>query len=533
VPGTGDQQRLTRVFPIDVPVRDWVAYHAITRPEKTALHCIDTGESRTWAEFDRRVGAVAGGLRDALGIRPGDRVCLLAENDVRTFELHFACVRLGAIFAPLNWRLELTELRGIVDDCQPSLLVHDDEHETMATRLAAGRGLALLSWGAPTASSGYEQLAGAAGAVPGDLLDPQAITQITYTSGTTGRPKGVTGANRTVLFHALNMAATSRFAEPDGHHLNMLPLFWAGGLNTFTSPMLYWGGRVTTTRRFDESVMLALLTDPGLAVTHVCAAPEMYFRVAALPDFATATFGTLRRALTGGWRPDTPRLHALWRARGVFIQLAYGSSETGPNMTVLQHDDPDLIEARCCGTPVPFTLMRLVGPDGHDVAPGETGEIWAAGPAVTPGYWNRDEAGVFEGHWFRTGDLGRLGPEGGLYIVDRLKEIIRSGGTNVYPAEIERVLIEHPAVRDVAVVAVPDEQFGEVALAVVVPADGASVSLDELADFSRDRLARYKRPRHLVLTDELPRNASDKIERHVLRARYASRFRAEASGPVA
>jgi acyl-CoA synthetase (AMP-forming)/AMP-acid ligase II len=349
VPGTGDQPRLTRVFPIDVPVRDWVAYHAITRPEKTALHCIDTGESRTWAEFDRRVGAVAGGLRDALGIRPGDRVCLLAENDVRTFELHFACVRLGAIFAPLNWRLELTELRGIVDDCQPGLLVHDDEHETMATRLAAGRGLALLSWGAPTASSGYEQMAGAAAAVPGELLDPEAITQITYTSGTTGQPKGVTGANR----------------------------------------------------------------------------------------------------------------------------------------------------------------------------------------AVTPGYWNRDEAGVFEGHWFRTGDLGRLGPEGGLYIVDRLKEIIRSGGTNVYPAEIERVLIEHPAVRDVAVVAVPDEQFGEVALAVVVPADGASVSLDELADFSRDRLARYKRPRHLVLTDELPRNASDKIERHVLRARYASRFRAEASGPVA
>jgi fatty-acyl-CoA synthase len=181
---------------------------------------------------------------------------------------------------------------------------------------------------------------------------------------------------------------------------------------------------------------------------------------------------------------------------------------------------------------VPFTLMRLVGPDGHDVAPGETGEIWARGPAVTPGYWNRDKAGVFEGRWFRTGDLGRLGPEGGLYIVDRLKEIIRSGGTNVYPAEIERVLIEHPAVRDVAVVAVPDEQFGEVALAVVVPADGAGLSLDDLVDFSRDRLARYKRPRHLVLTDELPRNASDKVERHVLRARYASRFGAEASGPV-
>jgi fatty-acyl-CoA synthase len=521
------------VFPIDVPVRDWVAYHAIGRPGKTAVHCVDTGESRTWAEFDQRVGGLAGGLRDALGVRPGDRVSLLAENDVRTFELHFACVRLGAIFAPLNWRLELTELRGIVDDCRPALLVHDDEHEAMAKRLAAENGLPLLSWGEPTPSSGYEQLVSAAAFVPGGLLDPEAITQITYTSGTSGRPKGVTGANRTVLFHALNMAATSRFAEPDGHHLNLLPLFWAGGLNTFTSPMFYWGGRVTTTRRFDESVMLSLLTDPGLAVTHICAAPEMYFRVAALPDFATATFGTLRRALTGGWRPDTPRLHALWRARGVFIQLAYGSSETGPNMTVAQHDDPNLVEARCCGTPVPFTIMRLVGPEGLDVPQGETGEIWASGPAVTPGYWNRDKDEVFVGRWFRTGDLGRLGPAGDLYIVDRLKEIIRSGGTNVYPAEIERVLIDHPAVRDVAVVAVPDEQFGEVALAVVVPEDGAEVSLDELVEFSRDRLARYKRPRHLVITDELPRNASDKIERHVLRARYAGPFRATASRPVA
>ena len=213
------------IFPIDVPVRDWVAYHSIGRPGKTAVHCVDTGESRTWAEFDQRVGAVAAGLRDALGVRPGDRVSLLAENDVRTFELHFACVRLGAIFAPLNWRLELTELRDIVDDCLPALLVHDDEHETMARRLAAEHGLPLLSWGAPTPSSGYEQLVGAAAFVLGGLLDPEAITQITYTSGTSGQPKGVTGANRTGLFHALNMAATSRFAEPDGHHLNLLPLF--------------------------------------------------------------------------------------------------------------------------------------------------------------------------------------------------------------------------------------------------------------------------------------------------------------------
>src|SRR5258708_2952572 len=299
------------VVPVAVPVRDWVAYHAMARPDAVAVHCFDSGESRTWMEFDQRVGALAAGLRDRMGVARGDRIALLAENDVRTFELQFACIRMGAIFVPLNWRLELPELAETIAHCQPALLIHDDTHAQSAAQLAAGR------------------------------ADPEAITQITYPSGTSGRPKGVTGANRTALFHALNMAATSRFAELGGHHLNMLPLFWAGGLNTFTLPMFYWGGRVTTTRRFDESVSLRLLDDPSVAVTHVCAAPEMYLRMAALPEFATAEFATLRRALVGGWRPDTARLHAQWRERGVFIQLAYGSSATGPNVTGLQRAEPE------------------------------------------------------------------------------------------------------------------------------------------------------------------------------------------------
>jgi fatty-acyl-CoA synthase len=496
----------------------------MARPDAVAVHCFDSGESRTWMEFDQRVGALAAGLLDRVGVARGDRIALLAENDVRTFELQFACIRIGAIFVPLNWRLELPELTETIADCEPVLLVHDDMHAESAARLAAGRAPRLLSWGGPGPASGYEGLVAGGRFLPGGLLDPEAITQITYTSGTSGRPKGVTGANRTALFHALNMAATSRFAEVGGHHLNMLPLFWAGGLNTFTQPMFYWGGRVTTTRRFDEAVSLRLLSDPSVAVTHVCAAPEMYLRMAALPEFATAQFATLRRALVGGWRPDTARLHAQWRERGVFIQLAYGSSETGPNVTVLQHDEPELIEQRSCGTPVPFTQLRLVDDDEADVPRGEVGEIWVSGPAVTPGYWNRDPAEVFRDGWFRTGDLGRQGPRGDLYVVDRIKEIIRSGGTNVYPAEIERVLIDHPSVREVAVIAVPDAQFGEVALAVVVPEEGAAVTLDDLVEHARDRLARYKRPRHLVLTGELPRNASDKIERHVLKARYAGQF---------
>lgn len=503
---------------IRVPLRDWAAYHAIRRPEAVALHCVDTGESRTWAELDRRVGALTGALTASLGLRVGDRVALLAENAVRTFELFLACLRAGTVFTPLNWRLERRELSAVLDDCRPALLVHDEGSADRASGLAAAHGLPPLQWDG--AGNRYEELISSAPPVAGGLLDPDAIAQITYTSGTSGLPKGVTSANRTLVFHALNMAATSRLAEPDGHHLNVLPLFWGGGLNVFSAPMLYWGGRVTTTRRFEEAETLRLLDDPELAVTHICAAPEMYQRIAALPEFGRATFPAARCVFTGGWRPDTPQLHAQWRARGVFIQIGYGSSETGPNLTVQQLTDPALVESRSSGTVVPFSQLRLVDPDGHDVAPGDTGEIWTAGPTITPGYWGRDRAESFTGEWFRTGDLARLGPAGDLYVVDRLREIIRSGGTNVYPAEIEQVLIEHPAVREVAVIAVPDDRFGQVGLAVVVPEDGAAPTLDELVEFCAGRLARYKRPRHVVLVDQLPRNASEKVERHVLRARY-------------
>ena len=208
---------------------------------KTAVHCVDTGESRTWAEFDQRVGAVVSGLRDALGVRPGDRVYLLAENDVRTFELHFACVRLGAIFEPLNWRLGLTELRGIVDDCRPPRLAHDDEHQAIARRLAAGHGLPLLSWGAPTASSGYEATGHRGRLRPRGVARPRGDHpdhlhvrhQRPAEGGHRREPDGAVPRAE----HGGHLAVRRAGRTPPEPAAVVL----AGGLNTFTSPMFYWG----------------------------------------------------------------------------------------------------------------------------------------------------------------------------------------------------------------------------------------------------------------------------------------------------
>lgn len=500
-----------------------MSLHAERRPDAPALSCVDTGDHLTWADFDSQVGKLAGLLLDGFGVQRGDRVAVLAENDVRTFIVHFACIRAGAIFVPLNYRLATAELLATVDDCAPVVLIHDDVYAEPATEIARARPSIRhrIGWRCPGFDLDAE--ASASRYVPGALLDPEALTHITYTSGSTGLPKGVTSANRMMLWHALNMAHTSRFAERDGHHLNLLPLFWGGGLCTFTAPMLYWGGQVTTVRRFDERTALGLLADGGPGITHLCGVPEMYQRMADLDDFDRSTFSALRTALVGAWRPDFPALHARWRERGVFLQVAYGSSEMGPNVAMMQTTDPRRIESRSSGMPVPFMEISLRDESWREVEPGEVGEICVRGPAVTSGYWNQPKDGVFVDGWFRSGDLGRFGPEGDLYVVGRTMEVIRSGGTNVYPGEIERVLQECPGVEEVAVVAVPDPSFGQVGLAVVVPAADVEVTLETLNDFAEGRLARYKRPRHLMLVDALPRTATEKVARQRLRDLFAQR----------
>jgi len=235
-----------------------------------------------------------------------------------------------------------------------------------------------------------------------------------------------------------------------------------------------------------------------------------------LPAFAEARFPTLRTGLFGGWGPKTVWVHQAWQARGVFLQLAYGSTEQGPNVSVLE-GGRELALVNCSGFVAPGTDLRLVGPNGADVAQGEVGEIWTRGPAITPGYWRRPREDYFTGDWFRTGDCGRLDAAGRLYIVDRLREVYRSGGENVYPAEVELVLSSAPGVREVAVIAFPDDRWGEVGMAIVERAPGSQVTLDSLLSHAEGKLARFKLPRHFATVDVMPRNATLKIDRAALK----------------
>jgi fatty-acyl-CoA synthase len=246
----------------------------------------------------------------------------------------------------------------------------------------------------------------------------------------------------------------------------------------------------------------------------------MYEWITALPAFQTAEFPTLRSSLFGGWGPSAAAIARSWAARGLAIQLAYGASELGPLVSVLARPDPEAAERGTSGTVLPHTALRLVDDDGMDVPTGSPGEIWVRGSGITPGYWGQSREGFFEGEWFRTGDAGELDEAGYLYIVGRVKEMYRSGGENVYPAEVEKVLAEAPGVAEIAILGVPDDKWGETGLAAVVAEPGATVTLEQLREFADGRLARFKLPTALMLLDELPRSTTDKISRPQIREQW-------------
>lgn len=502
--------------------KDSVRTNAGRYGSAVALENVETGERLTWRQLDGRVGALAGYLRDACGIGVGDRVLVLAEGDTRTFEVQFACMRLGAIMVPLNWRLALPELIELAADVEPAVAIVDGTWHDLGMKVSEAAGIQhRIGWRCEAEIQDYEKaLSQASPMPPGTSLSMELPTHVLHTSGTTGRPKGAVTTFKTLSWQTLNIMDWQ--LGPGTKQLNPMPLFHAGGLTTLATSMLMTGGAIMTMRRFEPDRVLALLGDRAQGVTHFTAPPVMWAALSAQPGFATADFGALRFAQVAGGIPSE-ELVKLWSDRGVVLQQAYGGTEFGPAVTGMPRDAVAERPASC-GQAVPYTHVRLVADDGNDVAAGEVGEVWIKGPSVTPGYWRKDgifDTGRTEEGWFRTGDAARTDDDGFYYLVDRVKDVYKSGGENVAPAEVERVLLAHPDVLDVAVIGVPDPKWGEVGQAFVVPRPGVTVTLDGLREFCTGRIARYKAPRSLVLVQDLPRNSTGKVSKAALRATSA------------
>jgi fatty-acyl-CoA synthase len=351
-------------------------------------------------------------------------------------------------------------------------------------------------------------------------VDPDDACMILYTSGTTGQPKGAVLTHANIVWNTVNLLIDVNVSD-DEVTLVAAPMFHVAALNQTVLPTLVKGGRVVLVSAFDPEEALTLIA--RRRVTFLFGVPTMFLAIARAAGWAGADLSSVRSAICGG-APVPEAVIGPYLARGVTFMQGYGLTEAAPGVLFLRRDDAAR-KAGSAGTPAFFTDVRLVCPDGTDVRPGEPGEIVVQGPNVMAGYWQRpqDTAAVVSADgWLRTGDIGVADDEGYVTIRDRTKDLIISGGENVYPAEVEDALYQHPAVAECAVVGVPDGHWGEVGRAVVVLREGATADPADLLAFLGDRIAKFKIPKSVVFTAALPRTASGKVLKSQLRSRYAA-----------
>ena len=488
-------------------VGSWTARRARMSPDRVAVvHGDDTWTYRQLHERATQLAHVLVGL----GVRHGDRVAYLGPNHPTFLETLFATGQLGAVFVPLNWRLAAPELAYVIADSGADVLIAPPAF--LVDDLPVRRCV--------VAGEEYEALLAASSTAPRDEpVDPADPCMILYTSGTTGRPKGATLSHANVTWNSFNLLLDVDLAGDDVT-LVVAPMFHVAALNQTVLPTLLKGGRVVLVASFDAERTLGLIAEHQ--VTFVFGVPTMFLAMARSPDWAGADLSSVRSAICGG-APVPEAVITAYQERGVTFMQGYGLTEAAPGVLFLRRDE-SVDRAGSAGTPAFFTAVRLMRPDGTDASPGEPGEILVHGPNVMAGYWGRPDetdAVLSPDGWLRTGDIGVADADGHVTIRDRTKDLIISGGENIYPAEVEDALYQHPAVAECAVIGVPDEHWGEVGRAIVVLRDSHEVMPEELLAFLFGRIARFKIPKSVVYTDTLPHTATGKIAKRELRSRFA------------
>lgn len=497
---------------------DWAARQADTRPRRIAIRDLDSGIDLSYAELDRRSSALGGHLQ-ASGVGRTDRVAILSRNAPHFFELEFACGKIGSVGVPLNWRLTVPELEYILNDCAPRVLIYDvmfrEQAQELKTRCAIEELISIDF----DAADDYEAMIARATACQPVALDHDDVAMIMYTSGTTGHPKGAMITHGMNFINCVNLGIPARIT-PETTQLVILPLFHTGGLNCYANPVLHAGGQILLVREFDPGRSLRIIDDAELGVTHFFGVPAPYQFMMQHPDFAATDLSRLQIAGVGG-APCAEAILRAWSDRGVAMIQGWGMTETSPGGIGLDADDAAR-KIGSAGKPLMHTEVKVVDEQGQRVADGEVGELLIRGPNITPGYWNNPDATAasFDGSWLKTGDAARFDDEGFVYIVDRWKDMYISGGENVYPAEVEDVLYQLPEIAEVAIIGVPDERWGETGKAVVVLKPEQSLSEQQIIAHCLANLAKFKVPASVEYLDALPRNATGKVLKRVLRDRY-------------
>ena len=424
----------------------------------------------------------------------------------------FACSKIGAIFVPLNWRLSLPELDYITKDCAPKLLAFHSQMESLVNGLGTPLKIQINN-------NEYEDLVRPQQYRTYEQINEEDPFLIIYTGGTTGNPKGVVLSHRAVTWNGINTILSWQLRSEDVT-LTYLPMFHTGGLNALSIPILQIGGTVVIGKDFEPNAAIDLLVKEKCTI--VLMVPTMYHLILQTDSFKETEFPAMHTFLSGG-APCPLTIYEAFERRGIRFKEGYGLTEAGPNNFYLDPMHAN-VKKGSVGKPMMFNEIALMDNHGDSVPKaGMVGEIYIKGPHVFSRYWNNDKATneAFSDGWLRTGDLGRFDEEGFYYIVGRKKEMIITGGENVYPLEVEHIIAQHPAINEAVVVGMSDEKWGEIVTAVVSTNHSLALTLEDLQHFCRGKLASYKIPRKLIVVEHIPKTHVGKIDKKEIMRKFA------------
>lgn len=489
---------------------DWLTKREQLTPDREAIIDVASGKRINYSLLNYRAENLASVLQHEYQLSAGDRVCVLAKNCIETVDLFFACGKIGVILVPLNFRLPGPAIKELAENCGPSLFVFGEEYEETAITLK-NNGTVSTTLPLHSKEHSVQRL------VESDQLKPtiheageDETAMILYTSGTTGKSKGAMITWKQINWNSINTEIGLGITDKDSSIVNT-PFYHTGGWHVLLMPLIHHGGKVILQPEFDPVQTNELIEQENITI--LFGIPTMLKMMMDESNFETTDVSSLRFAICGGEACPIPVIQK-YKERDIPIRQGYGLTEAGPNCYSLPGEDA-VRKQGSVGFPNFHIAVKIVDDNGEEVSQGEVGELWMKGPHVFIGYWNNNEATqrTLENGWVKTGDLFRCDEDGYYYIVGRKKEMYISGGENVYPVQVEKVIYDHPEVSQVAVIGVPDEQWGETGCAFVVLKVGKELTSDTLISYCREYLAGFQCPKHIVFRDELPLGHSNKIQK--------------------
>lgn len=483
---------------------DWLENRARLSPNKTAVIEEETNTVWTYTQLNERAKKIANWLHGQ-NVKKGDRIALLAPNHISYFDLLFACGKIGAIFVPLNWRLSLHELSGILQDCTPKYIGVHQQFRELYEQLPSDKPLPIF----------IETLV-YPDSVPAPIIeihetDPLAMI---YTGGTTGKPKGVVLTHQSILWNGINTILSWGLTDQEVT-VNYMPMFHTGGLNALCIPILMMGGTVVIGEAFTGEKGVKSIN--RYQCTVILLVPTMHHMLIQTEEFKKSDFPAMKVFLSGG-APCPIQIYEAYQQKGLAFKEGYGLTEAGPNNFYITPEQAQ-VKRGSVGKPMLFNAIKLVKSDGQPAGSNEVGELLISGKHAFSHYYNNDKATneTIRGGWISTGDLAKRDEQGFYYIVGRKKDMIITGGENVYPLEIEHWLAAHPVVDEVAVIGLPDEKWGEVVSAFLVLKNSSQIQDEELLAYCEAKLGRYKVPKQFIRLAELPKTHVGKIDKKALK----------------